>query len=51
MSAPLVTIGIPTRNRASLLVRALRSALAQDWRRLEVVVSDNASDDATPTCA
>ena len=45
---PLVTIGIPTRNRASLLERALRSALAQEDVALEVVVSDNASDDATP---
>lgn len=48
MSVPLVTIGIPTRNRASLLERALRSALAQEDVALEVIVSDNASDDSTP---
>ena len=48
MSAPLVTIGIPTRNRVSLLDRALKSALAQVDVAFEVVVSDNASDDATP---
>ena len=40
MSAPLVTIGIPTRNRASFLERAVRSALAQEAVEIEVVVSD-----------
>jgi len=47
MSAPLVTIGIPTRNRASFLERAVRSALAQEAVEIEVVVSDNASTDET----
>jgi len=47
MSGPLVTIGIPTRNRVSLLERAVGSALAQQHVELEVVVSDNASTDAT----
>jgi hypothetical protein len=45
---PLVTIGIPTYNRARELERAARSALDQDYPRLEVVVSDNASPDDTP---
>lgn len=46
---PLVTIGIPTYNRAVALERALRSALDQDHDRIEVVVSDNASTDDTAT--
>ena len=45
--SPLVTIGIPTYNRAALLERAARSALDQDYARIEVVVSDNDSADAT----
>jgi glycosyltransferase involved in cell wall biosynthesis len=48
MSGPKVTIGIPTRNRAALLERALQSALAQEGVEVEVVVSDNASTDGTP---
>ena len=47
MSAPLVTIGIPTRNRAALLERAVRSVLAQEGVELEIIVSDNASTDGT----
>ena len=41
--APLVSIGIPTYNRAADVERALRSALAQDHPALEVVVSDDGS--------
>ncbi|MEQ8857289.1 MAG: glycosyltransferase family 2 protein [Pseudomonadales bacterium] len=51
MSAPepLVTIGIPTYNRAhGTLALALRSALHQTYPRIEVVVSDNCSTDDTP---
>ena len=45
---PLVTIGIPTRNRAgTYLPIALGSALAQDYSALEIVVSDNGSTDET----
>jgi glycosyltransferase involved in cell wall biosynthesis len=44
---PLVTIGIPTYNRARLLNRAIESAMAQDYDNLEVVVSDNVSTDGT----
>jgi glycosyltransferase involved in cell wall biosynthesis len=47
MSDPKVTIGIPTRNRADLLERALESALGQQGVEVEVVVSDNASTDGT----
>jgi len=45
--ADLVTIGIPTFNRARLLDRAIASVLAQDHANVELVVSDNASTDGT----
>ena len=48
-SEPLVTIGIPTRNRARLLERAVRSALAQEGVRLEIVVSDERVDGSSTT--
>lgn len=45
---PLVTIGIPTYNRAGGLLRfALESALAQTYPKLEIIVSDNCSTDGT----
>jgi glycosyltransferase involved in cell wall biosynthesis len=45
---PLVTIGIPTYNRATgYLPEALESALAQNYPNLEIVVSDNGSSDNT----
>jgi glycosyl transferase family 2 len=47
-SLPLVTIAIPTYNRAATyLPVALGSALAQDYPRLEIIVGDNASSDDT----
>ncbi len=44
---PLVSVGIPTYNRASLLKRAVESVLIQDYANLELVISDNASTDET----
>jgi hypothetical protein len=44
---PLVSIGIPTFDRPDGLRRAVASALGQTHRRLEVVISDNGSPDAT----
>lgn len=45
---PLVTIGIPTYNRADGYLRqCLESALSQSYQNLEVIVSDNASSDGT----
>ena len=46
-STPKVTIGLPTWNRCDYLRSALESALRQSYANLEIVVSDNASDDAT----
>jgi len=48
MSEPvLVSVCIPSRNRAPLLAEALRSALGQSGPALEVVVCDDASTDDT----
>lgn len=47
MAHPLVSIGIPTRNRAASLRRSLESVCAQDYSPLEILVSDNCSDDDT----
>jgi glycosyltransferase involved in cell wall biosynthesis len=45
---PLVTIGIPTYNRAdSYLRQALDSAIGQTYPNIEIVVSDNCSTDNT----
>ena len=46
-SRPLITIAIPTYNRASLVSDCVKSALAQSYRNIEVLVSDNASEDNT----
>lgn len=47
--SPLVTIAIPTHNRAgTFMPRALGSALGQSYPNIEVIVSDNCSTDATP---
>jgi len=46
---PLVSICIPTYNRAATIGRALESATAQSYANLEIVVADNASDDDTAT--
>ena len=46
--SPLITIGIPTYNRAdSFLKEALQSAVEQTYRNLEIIVSDNCSTDST----
>ena len=46
--AALVTVGLPTHNGEAYLAAALESLLAQDHENIEIVVSDNASTDATP---
>ena len=47
---PLVSIGIPTFNRADGYLRdALESALAQTYPNIEIIVADNCSPDNTKT--
>ena len=50
-SSPLVTIGVPVYNGEQFLERALDSLLAQDYRELEVIISDNGSTDSTEQIA
>jgi len=45
--APLVSVLVPARNEESTIARCLRSLLAQDYPRLEIVVLDDGSSDAT----
>ena len=47
MSHPLVTIVIPTYNRAQLVRRSIESALAQTWPAVDVLVVDDGSTDGT----
>jgi glycosyltransferase involved in cell wall biosynthesis len=44
---PLVSVIIPTHNRAGLLPRAVASVLAQSFSDYECIVVDDASDDGT----
>ncbi|MGI9141987.1 MAG: glycosyltransferase family 2 protein [Fluviibacter sp.] len=45
---PLISVVIPTYNRADLLDKAIASVLAQHGNDYEVVISDNCSTDQTP---
>jgi len=47
MRAPQVSVVLPTRNRSSMLMKALRSALDQEEVELEVLVVDEGSSDDT----
>lgn len=46
-TAPLVSIGLPVHNEGRFLAASLDALLAQDYPRLEIVVSDNGSHDDT----
>jgi glycosyltransferase involved in cell wall biosynthesis len=47
MSLPLVSVIIPCRNGAGWLADAIESCLGQSWRRLEIIVVDDASTDGS----
>src|SRR4051812_40201078 len=47
MQRPYVTIGMPVFNGARFLERAIDTTLSQDFTDFELVISDNASTDAT----
>lgn len=49
MSNPLVSIVIPTYNRADFMARTLDSAIKQTYENTEILVCDNASTDRTAT--
>lgn len=44
---PLISVLIPTYNRKELLKRAIESVRLQDYKNIEIYVSDNASTDGT----
>lgn len=46
-SDALVSVGLPVRNGADSIGEVVRSVLAQDHHRIELVICDNASTDAT----
>ena len=46
---PIVSVCIPTYNRAPLLAQSIRSVLGQTLQDFELVISDNASTDDTET--
>lgn len=48
MDQPLVSVVIPVYNCAPFLAQAIESALAQSHRRVEIIVVDDGSIDATP---
>lgn len=48
ISEPLVTIGIPTYNRANFFLQnALNCAVNQTYRNIEIIIADNCSTDHT----
>lgn len=46
-SEPMVSIGIPTYNHGKFLSQCLRTIVAQTYKNIEIIISNNASDDNT----
>jgi len=46
-SLPLFTVIIPVKNRAAYLYHTLRTCMMQEYKNIEIIVSDDASDDDT----
>lgn len=44
----LVSVIVPVRNRANLIIETLDSVAAQAWRPIELLVTDDGSTDGTP---
>lgn len=51
LESPLVSVVIPTHDRAELLDQCLESVFAQTYRPLEIIVVDDHSSDSTPQVA
>jgi len=49
MSNPIVSVLIPTRNRARIVPETIKSVLQQTWGDFELVISNNHSKDDTAT--
>ena len=49
MIQPIVSVYLPTRNRARLLEQAIRSVLNQRFEKFELIVVNDASSDETQT--
>lgn len=50
-SSPLISIGLPVYNGGAFLEQAVDAILAQTWEDFELIISDNASTDATEEIA
>jgi glycosyltransferase involved in cell wall biosynthesis len=47
LNSPVLSVGLPVRNAHETVERCIESVLSQDFADLELIVSDNASDDET----